>query len=42
MTEPLSVQQMAQRLKSADNILILFHKTRTVIPSAAAAHCIMP
>ena len=26
MTEPLSVQQMAQRLKSADNILILCHK----------------
>ena len=26
MTEPLSVQQMAQRLKSANNILILCHK----------------
>jgi len=26
MTEQLNVQQMAQRLKSADNILILCHK----------------
>ena len=26
MTEPLNVQQMAQRLRAADNVLILCHK----------------
>lgn len=37
MTEQLNVQQMAERLCAADNILVLCHKTRTATPSAAAA-----
>jgi hypothetical protein len=41
MTEQLNVQQMAQRLMTADNILILCHKTRMAIPLAAAARCIV-
>ena len=39
MTEQLNVQQMAERLCAADNILVLCHKTRTATPSAAAAPC---
>ena len=26
MTEQLNVQQMAERLRAADNVLIMFHK----------------
>ena len=41
MTEQLNVQQMAQRLMTADNILILCHKNPDSIPLAAAARCIV-
>ena len=39
MTEPLTVQQAAQRLLAADEILILCHKTRMEIPWAVPVRC---
>ena len=42
MTEQLNVQQMAQRLMTADNIFdSVSQKTRMAIPLAAAARCIV-
>ena len=41
MTESVDRQTAVLRLRGADDILILCHKTPMAIPSAAPVHCIL-